>query len=78
MKHILSTYADSVGLKINFQKCSLIPMNLTEDEAITFAGIFGRKVGSVPFTYLGLPMGTTKPSATDLMPLVCKIERRLS
>src|SRR4051794_36929897 len=32
----------------------------------------------MPFTYLGLPMGITKPSVTDLMPLVDKIERRLT
>jgi hypothetical protein len=32
----------------------------------------------MPFTYLGLPMGTTRPTVEDLMPLVCAVERRLS
>ena len=32
----------------------------------------------MPFTYLGLPLGTTKPTIHDLMPLVCRLERRLS
>mgnify|MGYP002413836659 FL=1 len=32
----------------------------------------------MPFTYLGLPMGTTRPTVLDLFPLVCRVERRLS
>jgi hypothetical protein len=32
----------------------------------------------MPFTYLGLPLGTTKPTIYDLMPLVDRIERRVS
>jgi hypothetical protein len=35
-------------------------------------------VGSMPFTYLGLPLGTTRPLIHDLMPLVCHLERKLS
>jgi hypothetical protein len=42
------------------------------------ANTFGCKVGSMPFTYLGLPLGTTKPSLLDFTPLLSKIERRLS
>jgi len=32
----------------------------------------------MPFTYLGLPLGTTKPSVQDFCPLLNRIERRLS
>ena len=32
----------------------------------------------MPFTYLGLPLGTTKPSVLDLMPLVDRIERKMT
>jgi hypothetical protein len=38
----------------------------------------GCRVGMMPFTYLGLPMGTTRPTVEDLMPMVCAVERRLS
>jgi hypothetical protein len=31
----------------------------------------------MPFTYLGLPMGTTKPRIEDMSPIMTKIERRL-
>jgi hypothetical protein len=30
------------------------------------------------FTYLGIPMGTTKPRMDDLTPLMDRIERRLN
>lgn len=32
----------------------------------------------MPFTYLGLPMGTTKPRIEDFSPIVDRIERRLT
>jgi hypothetical protein len=35
-------------------------------------------VGSFPFTYLGLPLGITKPLVRDFAPLICRVERRLA
>jgi hypothetical protein len=32
----------------------------------------------MPFTYLGIPLGTTRPTMSDLMPLVCHLERKLT
>lgn len=42
------------------------------------ASVFGCITGSMPFTYLGLPLGTTKPSIQDFSPMTNRIERRLS
>lgn len=78
MKDILVDYADSVGLKINFNKSTLIPINLSQSRTDEIAHIFGCTVGTMPFAYLGLPMGTAKPSVLDLMPLVHGVERKLS
>ena len=78
MKAILEDYATSIGLKINFQKSTLIPINIDHRRACELAGVFGCSVGSMPFTYLGLPMGTTRPSVLDLMPLVHAVERKTS
>jgi hypothetical protein len=50
---------------------------MNEDRAIHLARTFGCKVGSMPFTYLGLPLGTTKPTIQDFFPLLNKIEKRL-
>jgi hypothetical protein len=78
LKRILIDYATSTGLRINFQKSNLIPINISSDRAQELADLFGCAVASMPFTYLGLPMGTTKPNVTDLMPLVCRIERKVT
>lgn len=78
MKKILQDYAMSVGLRINFQKSTLISLNTTADQTALLARVFGCSIGCMPFTYLGLPMGTTRPTVSDLMPLVVSVERRLS
>ena len=48
------------------------------EKASSLANVSGCIVGSFPFTYLGLPMGLTKPQVKDYAPLICRIERRLS
>ena len=78
IKKILVDYADSIGLKINFHKSTLIPINVEEDLTDRLAAIFECSVGSLPFTYLGLPMGTSRPSIHELMPLVSSVERNMT
>lgn len=55
----------------------MVPINVSEERLDLLAGTFGCTKGSLPFTYLGLPMGTTKPRIIDFLPLVNKCERRL-
>ena len=42
------------------------------------ASNFECPVGGMTFTYLGVPLGTSRPTIQDFMPLVCSIERSLS
>jgi hypothetical protein len=78
LKDILNQFSDATGLKVNYNKTYLVPINISKEEAQTLAASFGCKVESLPFTYLGLPLGTTKPSVDDLMPLVSRLDKRLS
>lgn len=78
MKQILSDYAALIGLHTNFHKSPLIPINTPDTLYQNIATIFGCTVGKMPFTYLGLPLGTTRPSVQDLMPMVCRAERRIT
>jgi hypothetical protein len=55
-----------------------VPINIDNARATELANIFGCKVESLPFTYLGLPLGTTRPSVSDLMPMVSRIDKKLS
>nr|XP_020160058.1 uncharacterized protein LOC109745353 [Aegilops tauschii subsp. strangulata] len=77
LNKILVDYATSVGLKINFHKSTLVPINMDPTTASDMAGIFGCAVGQMPFMYLGLHMGTTRPTVSDLMPMVTSVQRRI-
>lgn len=77
LKNIFYTYASSTGLKVNFQKSSLIPIIVEPQKASSLATAIGCQVGEMPFTYLGLPLGTTRPTIQEYLPLMNKIERRM-
>jgi hypothetical protein len=76
-KEILEEYTAITGLQVNYHKSSLVPINLNEGETNSFASFIGCTASTMPFTYLGLPMGTTKPTIKDLSPLTYRVERRL-
>jgi len=68
LKNILQVFSTSTGLKVNYSKSMLVPINIGEEETSTLAQSFGCTVGSLPFTYLGLPLGLTKPKVIDFLP----------
>jgi hypothetical protein len=55
-----------------------VPINVDAQKTELLAASFGCIVGSFPFTYLGLPLGLTKPLIRDFAPLICIVERRLT
>jgi hypothetical protein len=78
LKNALHKYSLSTGLKIGYGKSQLIPINVPDSLTDALAAEFGCQVGKMPFTCLGLPLGTTRPLIRDLSPLVCRLERKLS
>jgi hypothetical protein len=78
LKDVLRKIELSSGLIVNYHKSCLLPINIDNDKAGQLANFFSCSVGVFPFTYLGLPMGLTKPQVKDYAPLICRIERRLS
>jgi hypothetical protein len=77
LKDILHIFTDAIGLKVNYNKSLMVPLNIPEHSLVSLATSFNCAKGSLPFTYLGLPLGTTKPRIEDFLPLVSKCERRL-
>ena len=65
------------SLKVNFVKSVVVPINLSDERATHFTKTMNCKQGSFPFTYLGFPLGTTKPSLEHFLPMVQRVERRL-
>jgi len=56
----------------------MLPINVNEGRFDLLSRTFGCAKGTLPFTYLGLPLGLTKPRVEDFTPLVNKCERRLA
>jgi hypothetical protein len=75
LKAILNSFAASTGLKVNYSKSCLMLINLDEPRLLHFANTFLCKTGTLPFTYLGLPLGITKPSLEHFLPMVNRVEK---
>lgn len=52
LKDLLNTFADSTGLRVNYSKSQMIPINLSPQRAESLALTFGCELGTMPFTYL--------------------------
>jgi hypothetical protein len=78
LKAILESFAQSTGLRVNYAKSCMVPLNLTEEEALIMAGVLGCKLQQMPFTYLGMPMGTTKPRVEHFAPMMNRVARQLT
>lgn len=78
LKGLLRSFSDSTSLHVNFQKSFLMPINVSDIKTMHLANTFGCTVGTMPFTYLGLPLGTTKLSIQEFSPMLTRIENRLS
>jgi hypothetical protein len=76
LKEILQIFSASTGLHVNYHKTTLVPINIDNARATELANIFGCKVESLPFAYLVLPLGTTRPSVSDLIPMVSRIDKK--
>ena len=56
LKDILSSFAESSGLKVNYSKSMMVPLNVSPATSQSLARILGCSIGDLPFTYLGLPL----------------------
>jgi hypothetical protein len=71
---LLETFRQSTWLRVNYAKSCMVPLNLTEQQIENLAGVFGYKIQGMPFTYLGLPMGSTKPRIEHFDNLMNKVD----
>lgn len=62
---------------MNYSKSKMVPINLPDQKLDHLARTFECQKGGLPFTYLGLPLGLTKPRIVDFSPLVTKCKRRM-
>jgi hypothetical protein len=60
LKALLHSFSASIGLKVDFQKSMMVQIKVSQ-EKLLLARTFGCSIGSLSFTYLGLPLCLTKP-----------------
>jgi hypothetical protein len=77
MKATLRWFELVSGLKVNFSKSRLIGVNVSTNFLERAAHFLHCKIGSLPFTYLGLPVGANPRRASTWEPVVKTIEKRL-
>jgi hypothetical protein len=77
LKVILNNFAAPTGLKVNYVKSNMFPINVTPERLSHLAATFNCREGVFPFTYLRLPLSLQKFIVQDCMPMVTRIERRL-
>lgn len=61
LKALLHTFGESTGLKVNYAKSVMVPINTSQNKLQHLARTFNCSTGSLPFTYLGLPLSLTNP-----------------
>ncbi|GKB40474.1 RNA-directed DNA polymerase, eukaryota [Tanacetum coccineum] len=70
---ILRCFQVSSGLKVNLNKSRLMGVGVKNDEVKRVARSIKCKNGSLPFIYLGLPVGSSMRKITSWEPIVSKL-----
>jgi len=78
MRAVLVLFENPSGLKVNFSKSQLVGVNVTTSWLSEAGMVLSCKVGSVPFVYLGLPIGGNATRLAFWEPLLNQINSRLS
>lgn len=78
LKWTLTCFEQVSGMRINYSKSEMIPLNLEPAEISSFSTIFGCLVGDFPIKYLGVPLHYDKLSRNDIQPLIDKILKRIA
>lgn len=73
---LFETYGSYSGQLINAQKSKFYAGALSLSRVHTIVSITGFTHGSLPFTYLGIPLFKGKPKARHLRPVVDKIQSK--
>ncbi|KAK6145708.1 hypothetical protein DH2020_022528 [Rehmannia glutinosa] len=76
VKAILRNFELVSDLKVNFGKSCLFTVNVRHGDATQMAQILNCKMGSLPFIYLGLPIGANPRKRNTWKPVIDTLHRR--
>jgi len=78
MRAILLLFQSLSDLKVNFSKSCLVGVNVAHSWLTEAALVLSCKVGSIPFVYLGMPIGGNSRRLSFWEPLLNRIRSRLA
>ena len=78
IKRVLHVFSGFTGLRINFSKSTFVPICMDQATCQEVAPIFQCPVSSFQCIYLGLPLSTLKITHGLLLPVISKVDKRLS
>ena len=74
---LLLSFQAVTGLKVNVHKSEMVPIGVVDD-VYALAEVLGCKVGKLPMTYLGMPLGASHNSPSIWNPILEKFEQKLA
>ena len=78
MRAVLLLFEEISGLKGNFHKSMLIGVNISDSWLIEAPRVMNCRTGTIPFFYLGLPIGGDPRKLSFWKPVIDRIVARLS
>ncbi|XP_028075237.1 uncharacterized protein LOC114277538 [Camellia sinensis] len=78
LKRILRCFEMVSGLKINFHKCVVCGVGISDSCLKNFASLLNCKTQSLPLKFLGLPLGASPRRKKVWKPVIDKIKSRLA
>ncbi|XP_052117769.1 uncharacterized protein LOC127747670 [Arachis duranensis] len=76
-RRVLTYFGMISGLVINYQKSTLIPINVHNEEATFLVEELNCPMGILPITYLGIPLEANPKRIDTWKPMVEKMEKKL-
>lgn len=70
LARILCCFQISSGLKVNFSKSKVFGIGASAAETAEWAGFLGCMAGSLPFLYLGVPVGANMNCKENWQPII--------
>jgi hypothetical protein len=77
LKAILRGFEMASGLKVNFWKSRLMGVNVSQEFMTVASAFLNCKTSSIPFIYLGLPVGANPRRVATWEPLIETLRKRL-
>ncbi|KAJ9562034.1 hypothetical protein OSB04_007194 [Centaurea solstitialis] len=75
---LLKCFYEVSGLKVNINKCNIFGIGVPEEDVLGSARVVECGSGSLPFTYLGLPVGVSMEKVAHWEKVIIKFKNKLS